>query len=159
MRQDPAENIVALLSFSGDYCGHDKAIEKFTGREWEHVQRWLDDAGLAFYFLREIKKNNGADILPPSVLQRLERNYASNGARIENMSYWFNEINKRFDEKGVRYEVVKGFSLIPEFCPQAALRHQGDFDYLVDQESLPSAIWNSASASRLTTRSRLSLAA
>lgn len=139
MRQDPAENIVAFLSFSGDHFGHDKAIENFTRREWEHVQRWLDDAGLAFYFLREIKKNNGADILPPSVLQRLERNYASNEARIENMSYWFNEINKRFDEKGVRYEVVKGFSLIPEFCPQAALRHQGDFDYLVDQESLPSA--------------------
>jgi hypothetical protein len=62
VRQDPAENIVAFLSFSGDHCGHDKAIEKFTRREWEHVQRWLDDAGLAFYFLREIKKNNGAEV-------------------------------------------------------------------------------------------------
>jgi len=38
VRQDPAENIVAFLSFSGDHCAHDKAIEKFTRGEWEHVK-------------------------------------------------------------------------------------------------------------------------
>jgi hypothetical protein len=139
VRRDPAKDIVAFLSFSGDHREPCKAIENFTRCDWEHAQRWLDDTGLAFYFLRKIKNNNSADILPPFVLQRLERNLASNAARIENMSYCFNEINQHFDKSAVRYEVVKGFSLIPEFCPNASLRHQADFDYLIDQQSLPSA--------------------
>jgi Uncharacterised nucleotidyltransferase len=35
--------------------------------------------------------------------------------------------------------VVKGFSLVPEFCPEIALRPLGDLDYLVDCESLAAA--------------------
>src|SRR4029077_10642809 len=33
----------------------------------------------------------------------------------------------------------KGFSLVPQYCPDASLRHQSDFDYLVDHQSLPVA--------------------
>jgi hypothetical protein len=55
------------------------------------------------------------------------------------MAHRFDSLNKKFNETGVRYVVLKGLSLIPEFCPDVHLRFQGDFDYLVDEESLPMA--------------------
>ena len=138
-RQSQAESIVGFLSFSNTSHDYAAAIEKFTDRQWQHVQLWLDDAGLAFYFLQKLKETNSTAILPPTVLSRLERNFASNQGRVEAMSFRFNAINERFDDAGVRYEVVKGFSLVPEFCPDASLRYQADFDYLISDESLPAA--------------------
>jgi hypothetical protein len=55
------------------------------------------------------------------------------------MARQFNFLNQRFDAAGVKYVAVKGFSLVPQFCPEASLRHQGDFDYLVDDQSLTAA--------------------
>jgi hypothetical protein len=40
---------------------------------------------------------------------------------------------------GVLHAVVKGFSLVPEFCPAAALRYQSDIDYLIEPQSLAPA--------------------
>jgi Uncharacterised nucleotidyltransferase len=39
----------------------------------------------------------------------------------------------------VRFVALKGLTLVPEFCPYGSLRHQADFDYLVDEQSLPIA--------------------
>jgi len=139
VEQTPAEAIVRFLSFSSDSRDSVPAIEKFTRRQWEHVQPWLDDAGLAFYFLERLKTTNSTALIPRSVLSRLERNFAANQARIDHMSLRFKEINQRFDDAGVRYEVVKGFSLVPEFCPYSSLRYQADLDYLIADESLPDA--------------------
>ncbi len=55
------------------------------------------------------------------------------------MSRRFDFLNLAFNNAGVRYAVLKGLSLVPEFCPYAPLRHQGDFDYLVDPNSLEAA--------------------
>lgn len=139
MKQAPAEAIVAFSSFSDVSKGSLAALEKLTRRQWQSVQLWLDDGGLAFYFLQKLKKTNSTAIMPEHVLSRLERNFASNQARVVAMSLRFNEINKRFDDAGVRYEVVKGFSLVPEFCPYSSLRYQADLDYLIDDGSLPAA--------------------
>ena len=139
MKQTPAEAVVDFLSFSERSNGSAPAIGKLTSRQWERVQLWLDDAGLAFYFLQKLKETQSTAAVPPSVLSRLERNLASNQTRVDGMSSRFTEINKRFDNAGVRYLAVKGFSLVPEFCPNAFLRHQSDFDYLVADESLPPA--------------------
>lgn len=137
--QTPAEAIVAFLSFANRSEGAVLALEKLTQRQWQRVQLWLDDCGLAFYFLQQLKNTNSTAITPPFVLSRLERNFALNQARVDAMSLRFNEINERFYDAGVRYEVVKGFSLVPEFCPYASLRYQGDFDYLIEDVSLPDA--------------------
>ena len=138
-KQTPADAIVGFLGFSGAPNDFALSIERFTSRQWERAQVWLDDAGLAFYFLQRLKDSNSAAIIPPGVLSRLERNFASNQERVAAMSGRLNEINKSFDSAGVRYEVVKGFSLTPEFCPQSSLRYQADLDYLVACESLPGA--------------------
>ena len=55
------------------------------------------------------------------------------------MARQFDFLNQKLDDAGVRYAAVKGFSLVPHFCPDASLRHQSDFDYLVDNRALPIA--------------------
>lgn len=139
MKRKPAEDVVAFLGFSEDQFESLQAISKFSHRNWDRVQRWLDDSGLAFYFWQRLKDENAVDKIPPSVSSRLERNLASNQLRIDGMARSFCAINKKFDDAGVRYQVVKGFSLVPQFCPHAPLRHQSDLDYLVDEHSLPVA--------------------
>jgi hypothetical protein len=139
VKPTPVENVVGFLSFSPDHRDRLNAIEKFSRREWKHVQRWLDDAGLAFYFLQKLKDTHASDVVLPVVLSRMERNFASNQLRVADMSHRFDTINKGFNDAGVHYAVIKGFSLVPQFCPHAPLRHQADLDYLVDEESLAAA--------------------
>ena len=139
MKQTPAETIVQFLSFSSNRCDAFRAIEQFSPRRWERVVRWLDDAGLAFYFLQKLQDTHTSDAIPAAVLNRLQKNFASNQLRVDHMTRRFQSINRSFNDAGVRYAVIKGFSLVPQFCASAALRHQGDFDYLVGQTSLSPA--------------------
>lgn len=137
MNRSPIEIIVEFLSFSVDH--RDKnlgAIERFSRRQWKHLLQWLDDAGLALYFLQQLKDINATDVIPQAALSRLQQNFEANRLRVDQMSRRFDAVNRKFNNAGIRYALVKGFSLIPEFCPSAALRHQGDFDYLIDQQSL-----------------------
>lgn len=140
MNQVPAESIVQFLSFSVDgYYPHLSTIRRFSPRQWERVLQWLDDAGLAFYFLQKLRDVNALDAIPAPVLNRLQQSFAANQLRVDYMSRRVDAINEKFNAAGIRYAIVKGFSLVPEFCPCAPLRHQGDFDYLLDDESLPIA--------------------
>jgi hypothetical protein len=94
---------------------------------------------LAFYFLQKLKNTNATDTAPTWVMSQLERNFAANLRRVGDMSHRFGSLNRRFNDAGVRYTVVKGLSLVPQFCPDAPLRHQSDLDYLVDDPSLLAA--------------------
>lgn len=139
MKRTPREEIVGFLSFSGDHHTPIHVLEKFTGRQWKHALQWMDDAGLTFYFLQKLTDTNTSDVVPPLLLSRLARNFASNQLRVQHMGRVFDAINRKFTDAGVKYTVLKGFTLVPEFCPFAPLRYQGDFDYLVDEQSLPVA--------------------
>jgi Uncharacterised nucleotidyltransferase len=138
VRRTPAEEIVEFLSFSDTPCAGVQELQKLSPRKWEHVLRWLDDAGLAFYFLEKLE-NTDSDAVPTWVISRLQRNFAANQQRVGYLSHRFGFLNQKFNEAGVRYAVLKGFSLVPQFCPDANLRHQSDFDYLVDDRSLSAA--------------------
>ena len=135
VKQILADNIVKFLSFSGP-CDSIPALERVSHRDWERVLLWLDDTGLAFYFLQKLKDTNSADVIPTALLSRLETNFTANQGRVEDMSRRLDALNHRFNDAGIGYAVLKGLSLVPEFCPYAPLRHQGDFDYLVDAQSL-----------------------
>ena len=139
MKRAPAEDIVRFLSFSSESSAAATAIEAFTTREWNRVLQWMEDAGLAFFFLRKLMDSRATRLVPAPVLSRLQRNFALNQTRVGDISRHFWSINQRFDNAGVRYAVVKGFSLVPEFCPAATLRHQADIDYLIDPQSLSAA--------------------
>jgi len=139
VRRTPADKIVEFLSFSTDLgdCVHE--LDKFTPREWRRILGWLDDAGLAFYFLEKLKNTTAGKAAPTWVMSSLERNFAANQQRVEDMSHRFGALNQKFNDAGVRYAVLKGFSLVLQFCPDAALRHLSDLDYLVDEQSLSAA--------------------
>jgi hypothetical protein len=139
VKSTPAEAVIGSLSFSGDRRDSLKAIENFTPRQWKYILQWLDDAGLAFYFLQRLTDEHASGNVPPSVLSHLEQNFACNQLRIEEMLRRFDATNRKFSDAGVHYTVIKGFSLVPQFCPRATLRHQADLDYLIDEQSLPAA--------------------
>jgi len=139
VRRTPGQEIVDFLSLSAA-SGDDLAgLRNFRQRDWKHGLRWMDDAGLAFYFLRKLKDENAQDAVPIWVRNRLEQSFADNQQRVGEMSHRFDSLNRKFNDAGVRYVVLKGLSLVPEYCPDANLRHQGDFDYLVDGRSLSTA--------------------
>jgi len=139
VKRAPAEDIVAFMSFSDQSDEAVSAIQKFTPRDWNRVVQWMDDAGLSLYFQKRLIEASATQIVPMSVSSHLQRSIALNQARVDDMLGRFRSINQQFDNARVRYAVVKGFSLIPEFCPEAVLRHQADIDYLIDQQSVPAA--------------------
>ena len=139
MRRILAEAIVDFLSFSGSTSDHLNELRGFHRREWERTRTWLHDAGLALYLLQKLKDTNAIDVLPRSVWLRLEENLTANRRRLAYMSQQFNSLNQKFSAAGVKYVAVKGFTLVPQFCPDASLRHQSDFDYLIDSQSLAGA--------------------
>lgn len=139
MKPKLAEAVVGFLSFPGEACDQVPQLREFNQRDWDRTLRWLDDTGLALYFLQRLKDTGVADVLPALVLSGLERRLTANRKRVAHMARQFEFLNARFNESGVRYAVVKGLSLVPQYCPDASLRHQGDLDYLVDDQSLPIA--------------------
>jgi hypothetical protein len=139
LKRTPAETIVDFLSFSSDHPDRVSALEKLSERAWPRVLQWLDDSGLAFYFLQKLNDANATGALPGWALSRLKGNFAANQRRVDEMSRRFDCLNQKFNEAGIRYAVVKGLSLVPAFCPDPRLRYQGDFDYLVESESFAAA--------------------
>jgi hypothetical protein len=99
----------------------------------------MDDVGIAFYFLDKLKNTNHTDAVPAWVIWHLQRGYAANQQRVAEMSRRFSALNQGFENTGIRCAVLKGYSLVPQFCPDASLRHQGDLDYLVDDQSMAAA--------------------
>ena len=139
MRRTPAEHIVEFLSYSTDASGRALEFGKFSRRQWESTFKWLDFSGLAFYFLQKLKDTNTLDTIPAWWASRLQQNFEANQQRVGYMTERFACLNQKFDDAGVRYAVLKGLSLVPQFCDDPLLRYQGDFDYLVDDRSVMTA--------------------
>lgn len=139
MNRKLAETIIRYLSFSNGIDGIGTSLSDFSLRQWEDTLGWLDNANLALYLFGKLRHTQADRNLPPAVMSRLERNYSRNQMRVDEMASEFAVVNDKFRQLGVRYAVMKGFSLMPEFCPDARLRHQSDLDYLIDEQSLPAA--------------------
>jgi hypothetical protein len=139
LRKALAETVVDFLGFSGTASDQANQLGAFSDREWKQALSWLHDAGLSLYLLQKLNDINRTDVLPASILLHLEKNLATNRRRVAYMARQFDFLNHKLNCAGVRYAVVKGFSLVPAFCPDTSLRHQSDFDYLVDDQSLPLA--------------------
>jgi len=100
---------------------------------------WLNDHGLAFYFLQRLEDTSASNNLPEPVISYLKNNFAANQMRVRHMLAQFEILNQKFTERGIRYAVMKGFSLVPQFCADSSLRHQSDLDYLIDKSSWSAA--------------------
>ena len=139
MNRRLAETIIRYLSFSEEIGESRDSLGDFSWRQWESTFQWLENRNLALYLLQKLRDNRDDRKLPPAALARLEEDYSKNRLRTDEMASAFAEVNERFRRFGVNYAVVKGFSLVPGFCPDAYLRQQSDLDYLVDEQSLPIA--------------------
>jgi hypothetical protein len=139
MNRQLAETIIRYLSFSVGSDGGGDSLSGFSLRQWERTFGWLDNMNLALYLFKKLRDTHDDRKVPSAVLSRLAQNYSKNRLRVEEMASQFAVVNERFRESAVHYAVVKGFSLVPGFCPEACLRQQSDLDYLVDEHSLPVA--------------------
>src|SRR5215471_10615352 len=138
MNRNVAEAVIRCLRLSGEAPDLSE-LKRFKARHWRSTFSWLDTSGLALYFFRYLRDREATDLLPLAVRKRFEKNAASNRGRLEYVTGEFASINSKFQRAGVNFAVVKGFSLVPAFCPDASLRVPNDLDYLLDKVSLPAA--------------------
>src|SRR5579863_502390 len=138
MHHELANSVVDCLRLKCDAADVDR-LRGFQEGEWRRTLPWLDHAGLSLYLLQQLRSLGATEVLPPSILSRIGDNLAQNRRRVDHMANQFAAINERFYQAGVNFAAVKGFSLVPDFCPDASLRTPSDLDYLVDRRSLPLA--------------------
>jgi hypothetical protein len=138
MSRCAAERIVQFLAFSSSGPGVD-ALNTINSHQWNRTFQWLNDSGLAFYFLHRLKTQNATGTIPEPLLFRLRADFAANQKRMADLFNRMRHINAQFQNSGLRFAVLKGFSLVPDYCPDISLRQQGDLDYLIDQQSLGAA--------------------
>ena len=110
-------------------------LERFHGRDWRRTLRWLDVSGLALYFLVRLKSLCIQTAIPDFVLVELEQRLADNKLTSAIVFQEFVRLNRTFQEANLPFLNLKGFTLVPDYCPAPALRYQLDCDFLVEENS------------------------
>lgn len=132
------EMILAELNVDKSQCPARTPWE-FNEKEWEQALAWLDLSGLAIYFLQRMRSTNSLGFLPDRVRSELEKRGTNNHLRSTEILQEFRTIIDGFEESHVKYAVLKGVSLLPDYCPELEVRTQYDHDILVAPESLQAA--------------------
>lgn len=102
--------------------------------DWWRTYSWLDTSGVALYFAQAIQDIGATNVLPRSVHDRLEQNLADSKIASKAMFTEFCRINAAFGSTAAPFAVHKGFSLVPDYCPDPSLRTQADIDFQVCPE-------------------------
>ena len=139
MNRALAQCVVESLRVTGPFQEPLARLRTFSRRDWQQTLPWLDDSGLALYLLDRVNRSGLSQTLPDEIESRLRGNLDSNRRRLAEMKEEFGSLNRRFESAEVKYVVLKGFALIPDYCPDAGLRSQYDYDYLVAEGSLTKA--------------------
>ena len=106
-------------------------LRRFSSRTWQDNFPWLDASGLALYFLDRLRSLKLDDAMPGCILSQLEQRHADNKQRTSFLFQEFVRINAAFRAAGLEYVNLKGFTLVPGYCPDLSLRCQMDFDFLI----------------------------
>ncbi len=136
MNRALAQQIIDCLRLSGTPRTSLPRLPTFGRHEWQRALVWLDVSGLALYFWQRLKELGAESAIPLQLQARLAKNLEDNRLRVAQMAEEFDQLNLHFGEAGVEYAALKGFALIPEYCPEASLRTQYDYDYVVRPQSL-----------------------
>ena len=101
--------------------------------------RWLDESGLALSLLKSVRSHDTGGGLSADWRDALEGRRQRNDGRLQDMLGEFQRLNEAFRARGILVVTLKGFSLVPDFCADASLRHQTDFDFLVGPRDVEAA--------------------
>lgn len=129
---------ISALHHEPDLSGL-RRLRSSNDRGMRRFLRWLDESGLALHLLTRIRRSGEAENLPSSFVCQLERRLQSNRSRGHAMLAEQGKIGNALTEAGVPHAFLKGFTLIPDFCPAIELRHQADFDILISSEFIDTA--------------------
>lgn len=140
-----ASSVVDLV-VAADHLGAGPELARFSPRDWQRSMFWLDASGLALLLEHRIRHHRQMqNAIPACVVDRLRSAAAQNRQRTQAMLGEFERLVSALHHEGVVFAVLKGFSLIPDYCSDPNLRLQVDFDFLVHagQEHHASAVINS----------------
>ncbi len=128
-----------LLTFCDPPPQQYSRLEVLSLKQWMDLLRWLDFSGLALYFFDRLLKLGREDSLPTPVLERLQQSLKENTDRTRSLITESISIQLEFQQTRLRYANLKGLSLWPSSVPKPELRSQFDLDFLVAEESAPTA--------------------
>lgn len=128
-----------LLTFCDPMPVECERLQDLGSKRWQSLLTWLDTSGMALYFLDRLTQVGRREMLPPAVLARLQENLLDSTERTSSMVAESTAIHRRFQDAGLSYAVLKGFSLWPVSVPKPELRSQLDLDFLMSEGSAPEA--------------------
>ncbi len=134
MSEDELIREAVLLAFCDPLPEQWSRLYSLTEKKWQRLLYWLDISGLGLYFIDRMVELRRCDILPRSVLARLEQNLRDNMARTNGMIAESVAIQREFQKSCLVYATLKGFSLFPNSVPKLELRHQFDLDFLIAEK-------------------------
>jgi hypothetical protein len=135
---NPKQKIIRAFRRDPDFA-RATSLPPVGSRQGARLLRWLDHSGLALQFHNCIETGAAEKCLSDAWRDTLMGRKRRNAARLEDMLEEFRRLNDAFRAKGVMALALKGFSLVPDFCADPSLRHQTDFDFLVNPSDIDAA--------------------
>ncbi|HKS83442.1 MAG TPA: nucleotidyltransferase family protein [Candidatus Acidoferrales bacterium] len=129
---------ISALRSQPDFSGI-RSLNRCSDREMRGFLRWLDHSGLTLHFLASLRDAGQIANLRTDIRAALERRLQANSTRMQALLEDCRSVNAAFQTNRIPHAFLKGFTLIPEFCPEVALRHHSDVDILIAPEFLPAA--------------------
>ena len=134
-----AHRMIAVQTLAGDCEANVGKLRHLSEYDIRRLLLWLDESGLALYFLHRIRECGALEALPWGFQSELISREQKNRVRVELMLNEFSRVNDALRTSGVRYAFLKGFSLSPDFCPDINYRHHNDIDVLLHEDSTRAA--------------------
>jgi hypothetical protein len=136
--RSPKRAVLLALQLHPDFAPL-ASLRNLKAGKVHDLLRWMDQSGLALSFLQRLETHETTALISSELYQALRGRRERNIARTWNLLSEFRRVNEAFLAQGVTLAALKGFTLVPDFCEAAHLRHQVDFDFLVDPADIDAA--------------------